>query len=82
MIPAASTATVSITKTETNEQVVSITAPNNGNNDVIRISPNLDKWLRYDWSNSGDFNEDPLATATFGVFTGHRYNIYTGQSHQ
>ena len=82
LIPAASTATVSITKTKTNEQVVSITAPNNGNNDVIRISPNLDKWLRYDWSNSGDFNEDPLATATFGVFTGHRYNIYTGQSHQ
>jgi hypothetical protein len=82
LIPAASTSIVSITKTGTNEQVVKITAPNNGNHDVIRISPNLDKWLRYDWSNSGDFNEDPLATATFGVFNGHRYNIYMEQSHQ
>jgi MSHA biogenesis protein MshQ len=82
LIPAASTSIVSITKTGTNEQVVNITAPNNGNHDVIRISPNLDKWLRYDWSKSGDFNEDPSATATFGIFNGHRYLIYMEQSHQ
>ena len=82
LIPAASTSTVSITKTGINDHVVNITPPNNGNNDVIRISPNLDKWLKYNWNNSGDFNEDPLATATFGVFSGHRYNIYMGQAHQ
>jgi predicted acyltransferase (DUF342 family) len=81
LTPPTSTSIVSIANTESVGHVVSITAPGNGNNDVVRISPNLDKWLRYRWNNSDEFNEDPKATATFGVFKGHQYIIYMEQSY-
>jgi hypothetical protein len=65
---------------------VDITAPGNGNNDVVRVSPNLDtsdnKWLRYDWEVDGNFNDDPSATATFGIHKGNPVQIFMRQSYQ
>jgi MSHA biogenesis protein MshQ len=59
---------------------VTITAPGAGNNDVVEVSPNLnssgDKWLRHDWNNDGDFDDDPSAIATFGIYTGSSVQIY------
>jgi MSHA biogenesis protein MshQ len=87
LIPTTSTSIASITNnsTEAGRQVI-ITAPGNGNNDVVIVSPNLDtsdnKWLRYDWNGDGNFNNDPSATAVFGINRGNKVQIFMRQSYQ
>jgi hypothetical protein len=86
--PSTSTFIVSITNTPAEAgRHVDITAPGNGNNDVVTFSPNLDKsdnkWLRYDWpERDGNFNDDPSATARFGIHKGNPVQIFMRQSYQ
>jgi hypothetical protein len=87
LTPSTSTSIVSITNTPNEAgRHVDITAPGNGNNDVVRVSPNLDtsvdKWLRYDWNNDGNFNNDPSSTATFGINKGNPVQIFMQQIYQ
>jgi predicted acyltransferase (DUF342 family) len=87
LTPSTSTSIVSITNTPNEAgRHVDITAPGNGNNDVVRVSPNLDtsvdKWLRYDWNNDGNFNNDPSSTATFGINEGNPVQIFMQQIYQ
>jgi MSHA biogenesis protein MshQ len=82
-----STSTVSITNTPAEAgRHVDIAAPGDVNNDVVRVSPNLDtsvdKWLRYDWNNDGNFNNDPSSTATFGINKGNPVQIFMRQIYQ
>jgi MSHA biogenesis protein MshQ len=80
--PSTSTAEASITNSEAvnGSHGVTITAPGAGNNDVVEVSPNLnssgDKWLRHDWNNDGNFDDEPSAIATFGIYTGSSVQIY------
>ena len=37
-------------------------------------------WLRYDWDNDNEFDDDPEATATFGIFEGEPVQIYIQQT--
>ena len=39
-------------------------------------------WLRYDWDLDGDYDDDPGAKATFGIFEGNTVQIYTQQIYQ
>ena len=39
-------------------------------------------WLRYDWDGDGEFDENPEATATFGIFEGDPVQIYIQQIFQ
>ncbi|MCP4492564.1 MAG: DUF342 domain-containing protein [Gammaproteobacteria bacterium] len=63
-------------------------APGDGNDGYIDVTTNLstsgDLWLRYYWdSDSGsDFDDDPSARATFGIYKGNDVNIYTQQVYQ
>jgi len=40
------------------------------------------KWLRYNWDNGTEFDDDPSATATFGIYNGNDVNIYIHQTYQ
>ena len=44
----------------------------------IRIDLSADgmEWLRYDWDGDGNFDDDPTARASFGIFPGRREIIY------
>ena len=61
-------------------------APGSGNNGYIDTSTDLSSaahlWLRYDWEADGDFDEDPAARATFGIFEGNPVQIYIQQIYQ
>lgn len=52
----------------------------------INVSPDLilsvDKWLQWDWNGTGQFDVDPDATATFGIFSGNPIQIYIQQTYQ
>lgn len=65
---------------------INLTAPGNSLTGTINVSPDLnvslDKWLRYSWSNGGEFDEDPSAIATFGIFKGNPVQIYIQQTYQ
>ena len=39
-------------------------------------------WLRYNWDNGTEFDDDPGATATFGIYKGNDVNIYIQQTYQ
>jgi predicted acyltransferase (DUF342 family) len=87
LAPLTSTSIASITNmsTEAGRQVT-ITAPGNGKNDVVQVSLNLEtsvnQWLRYDWDSDGNFNDDPSATATFGINRGNKVLIFMRQTYQ
>jgi len=42
----------------------------------IRVSYDTYDWLKYDWDNGGDYNDNPSAIATFGLFRGNDRVIY------
>jgi uncharacterized repeat protein (TIGR01451 family) len=51
-----------------------LTAPGAGNDGSVDITLDVGSWLEFDWNGSGD--EDPGATATFGIFKGNDATIY------
>ncbi len=67
---------------------VTLTSPGTDNVGQIDLRGQLipgildHKWLRYDWNADGVFDNDPEATATFGIFKGDDVNIYIQQVYQ
>jgi hypothetical protein len=65
---------------------LSLSPPGAGNEGYVDIITELDTatslWLRDDWDNDGDFDDDPRARATFGIFEGDDVQIYIEQIYQ
>jgi MSHA biogenesis protein MshQ len=85
--PGSSTVTVTNTTAISGDLGVGLTAPGSGGIDgYIDVSPDLsassDAWLRYDWTGTGSFTEDPTGRATFGIYSGNDVNIYRSQTYQ
>jgi len=61
-------------------RAIILTAPGAGNLGTINVEYNIDPWLQYDWNWNGvevkDFNENPTAVATFGIYRGNDRIIY------
>ena len=62
---------------------LTLSAPGVGNQGSVVITPllnngisNIQPWLQFDWDNDGNHDNDPTATATFGVFQGNDSTIY------
>jgi len=57
-----------------------LTAPGAGNQGTIGVEYDIYSWLKYDWNWNGidvkEFDENPHATATFGLFRGNDRIIY------
>jgi hypothetical protein len=57
-----------------------LTAPGAGNQGTVTVEYDIYPWLKYDWDWDGvtakEFNENPNAVATFGVFRGNDRIIY------
>jgi serine acetyltransferase len=75
--PAATTGNFLAGKTRT----IKLAAPGAGNQGKIGVSYNASDWLRYDWNPDVEidgvvYNENPSATATFGLFRGNDRIIY------
>lgn len=66
---------------------VNLPAPGSGIDGSILVTPDLqgsldNRWLRYDWTSSGQFANDPSATASFGIFQGSPVQIFIQQTFQ
>jgi predicted acyltransferase (DUF342 family) len=57
-------------------QSIELKAPGAGNQGQIGVLYNTHDWLEYDWDNDSVHDNDPYATATFGVFRGNDRVIY------
>jgi len=61
-------------------------SPGAGNDGFVDTTTDLNAashlWLRYDWDVDGDFDDDPSARATFGIFEGDPVQIYIQQIFQ
>jgi len=62
---------------------LTLSAPGIGNQGSVVITPLLESgilleqpWLQFDWDNDGNHNNDPTASATFGIFRGNDSTIY------
>ena len=86
--PGASAISVSNSPTSFGNLGVTLTSPGADNVGQIDLRGQLipgvldHKWLRYDWDNNGVFDNDPSATATFGIYKGDDVNIYIQQVYQ
>jgi MSHA biogenesis protein MshQ len=75
--PAATTGNFIAGKTRT----IKLAAPGAGNQGKIGVSYDASDWLKYDWDPDVEidgvvYNENPSATATFGLFRGNDRIIY------
>lgn len=52
-------------------------APGAGNDGSVDVSVDVPAWLEYDWDAAAAGDEDPHATATFGIYDGDARRIYT-----
>jgi len=62
---------------------LTLSAPGLGNQGSVVITPLLmdgvlaeQAWLQFDWDNDGSHDNNPTATATFGIFRGNDSTIY------
>ncbi|MCK4709156.1 MAG: hypothetical protein KAU21_11115, partial [Gammaproteobacteria bacterium] len=57
-----------------------------GNTGDVDITPGLtlsaEPWLQYDWDGDGNYDNDPTARATFGIYSGDSKQIYFRQIYQ
>jgi MSHA biogenesis protein MshQ len=86
-VPGSSTVTVTNPLALAADLGVGLTAPGTGIDGNIIVSPGLTgvaDWLQYDWDSVGvgQFDDDPSAIATFGIYTGNDVNIYKRQIYQ
>ena len=49
---------------------IKLTAPGSGKQGEIGVLYDSYDWLKYDWDNDGEYDDNPTAVATFGVFRG------------
>ncbi len=65
---------------------LSFPAPGAGNDGFIDTTTDLNAalhlWLRFDWDADGEFDDDPVARATFGIFDGDPVQIYIQQIYE
>ena len=65
---------------------LSFSAPGSGINGYIDAISQLDVanhlWLRWDWDQDGEFDDDPSARASFGIYQGNQRQIYRQQIFQ
>ena len=50
--------------------------PGTGNRGTLNLEYEVPEWLKYDWQNNGNFDDNPTAIATFGLFRGNDRIIY------
>lgn len=62
---------------------LTMSAPGLGNQGSVTVTPLLmsgilleQPWLQFDWDSDGNHDNDPTATATFGIFRGNDSTIY------
>ena len=62
---------------------LTLSAPGGGNDGSVIVSPLLNStiplvqpWLQFDWDGDGNHDNDPTATATFGIYHGNDSTIY------
>ena len=64
----------------------SFPSPGAGNDGYVDTITDLNLanhlWLRFDWDVDGEFDDDPRARATFGIFEGDPVQIYIQQTYQ
>jgi hypothetical protein len=64
---------------------ITLSAPGVGSDGVYVITTDVstsgEAWLQYDWDGNGT-NDNPSATATFGIYKGNDVQIYIQQTHQ
>ena len=65
---------------------LSFPSPGAGNDGFVDTTADLNSasllWLRYDWDADGEFDNDPGARATFGIFEGDPVQIYIQEIYQ
>jgi len=57
-------------------RAIELEAPGAGNKGDIGVEYEAYDWLKYDWDNDGDYDNNPTAVATFGFFRGYDRVIY------
>jgi serine acetyltransferase len=57
-------------------QAIALKAPGIDKQGDVGVSYNTYDWLEYDWDNDGAHDDDPSATATFGVYRGNDRVVY------
>jgi MSHA biogenesis protein MshQ len=55
---------------------LNLQAPGAGNDGSVDITVTVDDWLKYDWDTSTPGDDNPVGTATFGIFRGNDATIY------
>ena len=87
-VPGASTISMINPIADMGDLGVNLSSPGVNNTGSIDLTGQLsggileNKWLRYDWDSDGEFDDDPSATATFGIYKGDDVNIYIQQVFQ
>ncbi len=51
-------------------RAVELTAPGAGNTGEIGVVYSTFEWLKFDWGNTGSYDQNPSAIATFGLYRG------------
>ena len=86
--PGASSPITIINATAVGGQInVNLPAPGSGVDGNILVTPTLqgsldNRWLRYDWTGGAQFDDDPAATASFGIYQGNPVQIFIEQTYQ
>jgi len=65
------------------QATITLSAPGVGNDGSVIVTPLLNSaislvqpWLQFDWDGDGNHDNDPTATATFGIYRGNDSTIY------
>ena len=82
--PTETTPTLSALTLATGQSSLNLTAPGIGNDGSVNIDvlltnagiPLVQPWLQFDWDGDGNHDNDPTATATFGIYRGNDSTIY------
>jgi hypothetical protein len=65
---------------------LTLSPPGLGNEGAYTITSDVlgsgEPWLRYDWENDGNFDDNPSSTATFGIYKGNSPQIFSRQAFQ
>ncbi|MFT4650552.1 MAG: hypothetical protein ACI9AP_000721 [Flavobacteriales bacterium] len=88
--PAGTSGTSILATTLAGKFAITLAPPGTGNDKAYLITTDVfnsgEPWLQYDWDSDGNqdgsFDDNPSATATFGIYQGNTVNIYIQQTYQ